>query len=403
MTIKKWLPSLASLLIANACISQGANLVTGHQSAASELQALLDEAVVEGIPGISAAIATRDGVVWRGAAGRADLKAGAPVRPDMLFGIGSITKTFIAVLILQLAEEGKLDLNATAASLLGSAVEGIPNANKATIAHLLNHTSGIPSWEDDPAWIRDGRGDQLEVNRIWDKTATLPYIQGHAPLAAPGAEFSYANTNFTLLGMIIEKVTGKDVVDEIQRRILTPIGLKDVYLEGFEPVPDGRLPHRYHWATPAFRQNAGLNSAFPEVRPGLIDASRSNLSGEWTAGGMLATAHDLALYAAALRDGRYLTSQSMDFMTEWFPVGEGVQVGHNLYLIEYPDGPSIIGHNGDVLGFTGSMYWIEGIDAVVTVLCNVGAMHAGGVPGKAPSVAQSSAFIKLAMRVAASM
>ena len=403
MTIIRWLPSLTSLLVAYACISHNSSNVSDHQDPASELQVLLDETVAEGIPGISAAIATRDGVVWRGVAGKADLKTGAPVHPDMLFGIGSITKTFIAVVILQLVEEGQLDLNATAASLLRAAVEGIPNADKATIAQLLNHTGGIPSWEDDPAWIRDGRGDKLDVSRIWDKTATLPYIKGHAPLANPGEKFSYANTNFTLLGMIIEKLTGNDVVDEIHRRILTPIGLKNIYLEGFEPVPEDQMPHRYHWATPAFRQNAGVNAAFPEVRPGLIDASRSNLSVEWTAGGMVASAQDQALYAVALRDGRLLTSQSMEFMTEWFPVGEGVQVGHNLYLVEYPDDLTIIGHNGDVLGFSGSMYWIEGTDAAVSVVCNVGALHSGGVPGTACSVAQKREFIELVRRVAASI
>jgi D-alanyl-D-alanine carboxypeptidase len=96
----------------------------------------------------------------------------------MLFGVGSITKTFVAVVILQLAEEGRLDLNATAESLLGSAVAGVPNVATATLGQLLNHTSGVPSWEDDPAWIRDGRGDRLDVGRIWDKTATLAYIRG---------------------------------------------------------------------------------------------------------------------------------------------------------------------------------------------------------------------------------
>lgn len=401
MFIRKWLPPLACLLIARACSKQNTITDPGQQGAGYELQALLDKAVRAGIPGITAALATRNGVVWRGVAGRADLQTGEPVRPDMLFGIGSITKTFIAVIILQLIEAGRLDLNATAQSLLGGAVEGVPNADKATIAQLLNHTGGVPSWEDDPSWIRDGRGDRLDVNRVWEKTATLPYIQGHAPLAKPGEMFSYANTNFTLLGMIIEKVTGQDVVEAIHQRILMPTGLKSIFLEGFEPLPEGQLPHRYHWATPSFRQIAGVNQAFPEVRPGLIDVSRSNLSVEWTGGGMVATAQDLARYAVALRDGRLLTDQSMEYMTEWFPIEEGVQVGHNLYRIEYPDGPAIIGHNGDVLGFSGSMYWIEGRDAAISVLCNVGAMHSGSVPGKAPAVALSNEFIELALREAA--
>lgn len=380
---------------------QSGPISADHRRSQSELQILLEEATAKGIPGISAAVATREGVVWTGVAGKADLQTGAPVRPDMLFGIGSITKTFVMVVILQLAEEGRLDLSATAASLLGAVVEDIPNADKATIAQLLNHTGGVPSWEDDPAWIRDGRGATLDVSRIWAKTDTLRYIKGHAPLDAPGVRFSYANTDFTLLGLIVEKVTGHEVVSEIHRRILGPLGLKDIHLEGFESVPQGRLPHRYHWATPDFRKNAGVNAAFPEVRPGLIDVSRSNLSVEWTAGGMVATARDLALYGVALRDGRLLKPQSMKFMTEWVPAGDGMYVGHNVFRFDYAGGLTLIGHAGNVLGFTGCLYWIEGGDAVVTVVCNVGSMHSGGVPGVAYIVGMRREFIEAAMRVAA--
>jgi D-alanyl-D-alanine carboxypeptidase len=330
----------------------------------------------------------------------ADLEPGTPVQADMLFGIGSITKTFVAVVILQLAEEGRLDLNATVGSLLGTAVEDIPNAQRATVAQLLNHTGGIPSWEDDPDWIRDGRGATLDVDHLWGKTETLDYIVGHEPLDEPGVAYSYANTNFTLLGMIIEKVTGAEAVNEIHRRILEPLDLSDIHLEGFEPVPAGQLPHRYHWATPTFREAAGVNPAFTEVRPNLIDVTASNLSVEWTAGGMVASARDLALYAVALRDGRLLGPESMAFMFDWFPAGDGVQVGHNLFRTQYPGGPTLIGHSGSVLGFTGSLYWVEGADVVVAVVTNVGTMHSGRVPGSAGSVARSRDFIEAAMRVA---
>ena len=408
----QWVPAVAALMVVSGCTTRTAERPSDRRAAEMELQALLDKAVANGIPGISAAVATRDSVVWTGVAGKADLVTGAPVRPEMLFGVGSITKTFAAVVILQLAAEGRLDLNATAASLLGPAVAGIPNADKATIAQLLNHTGGVPSWEDDPAWIHEGRGDRLDPSRIWGQAATLPYIKGHAPLAPPGEKFSYANTNFTLLGMVIEKVTGNPAVDEIHRRILTPLGLKDIHLEGFEPVPAAQLPHRYHWATPTFRQEAGVNAAFPEVRPGLIDASRSNLSVEWTAGGMVATARDLARYAMALRDGRLLKPESMKFMTEWFPAGDGEQVGHNVFRTVYPGGVAVIGHDGDVLGFTGSFYWVEGADVVVAVVSNVGSMHStsagtgaaepGKVPGTAYTVAKDKRFIDLATKVATS-
>jgi D-alanyl-D-alanine carboxypeptidase len=390
---------VAILLLAFSCTQrtpqEGLRL-----GASEELQSLLEEGVASGIPGIAAAVATGEGVVWSGVAGMADLEAGTSVRSDMLFGIGSITKTFVAVVVLQLAEEGRLDLTATAGSILGSAVDGIPNADEATVAQLLNHTGGIPSWEDDPAWIRDGRGATLDVGRRWGKAETLSYIVGHGPLAAPGEAYSYANTNFTLLGMIIEEVTGREAVDEIHRRILDPLGLQDIYLEGFEPVPAEQLPHRYHWATPAFRESAGVNAAFPEVGGALIDASTSNLSVEWTAGGMVASARDLALYVVALRDGVLLEPESMEFMLDWFPVREGVQVGHNVFRYEYPEDLVLIGHGGSVLGFTASIYWVEDADVAVAVVANVGTMHSGRVPASAGTVARDQAFIRQAMMVA---
>jgi D-alanyl-D-alanine carboxypeptidase len=366
---------------------------------AIHLQAFLDDGVSLGIPGISAAVATRDGVVWMGTAGAANVQTGEPVRADMLFGIGSITKTFLAVVTLQLVEEERVHFDDTAASVLGDVVWGIANAEHATIAQLLNHTSGVPSWEDDPNWIRDGRGALLDVDRMWGKSDTLAYIKGHPPVAAPGKTYNYSNTNYTLLGLIIEKVTGAAAVGEIRKRILKPLGLKDIYLEGFEPVPQDRLSHRYHWATPDFRRDAGVNKAFTELNPMLIDASRSNLSVEWTAGGMVATARDLALYGVALRDGELLTPQSMRFLTQWFPAGETIQVGHNVFREEYPDGFALIGHNGAVLGFSATLYWIEGADAVVAAMCNVGVTHSGERSKGLNSVVKKKEFLEAVLKL----
>jgi D-serine dehydratase len=366
---------------------------------AIHLQTLLDEGVSQGIPGVSAAVATRDGVVWAGTAGAADVQTGELVRADMLFGIGSITKTFIAVVILQLVEEGRVHLDDTVAGVLGDVVRGVANAEHATITQLLNHTSGVPSWEDDSAWIRDGRGISLEVERLWGKSDTLEYIKGLPPVETCGAKYAYSNTNYTLLGLIIERITGLDAVIEIDERILKPLGLQDIYLEGFEPVPQERLSHRYHGATADFQRDAGVNAAFTEVRPELIDASRSNLSVEWTAGGMVATARDLALYGAALRDGKLLAPQSMRLLTQWVPAGETIQVGHNVFREEHPGGFALIGHNGGVLGFSATLYWIESADAVVAALCNVGVMHSGAGPKGLNSVVKTREFLETVLQL----
>jgi D-alanyl-D-alanine carboxypeptidase len=366
----------------------------------ANLETVLDAALAKGIPGISAAVATSRGVVWAGTAGVADVQSGEPLRADMLLGIGSITKTFVAVVILQMVEEGRLRLTDTAAAILGSVVKGVPNADQATVQQLLNHTGGVTSWEDDPVWIREGRGASLTVERVWGKEDPLAYVKGHAPLAAPGAKFAYSNTGYTLLGLILERVADADAVSEIRRRILDPLELQDIYLEGFEPVPLHRLPRRYHWATAEFHRAAGVHTSFPEVRPGLIDASSPNLSVEWTAGGMLATARDLVRYGVGLRNGRLLNPASMALMTSWLPVGNGIHIGHNLFRKEYPGGLAVIGHDGGVLGFSASLYWIEGADAVVAVLCNVGSMHSGEVAGTPRLIGKEPELIQAALRIA---
>ena len=107
------------------------------QIVASELQMLLDEAAAEGIPGLSAAVATTAGVMWSGTAGYANIETRTLIRPDTLFGIGSITKTLVAVVALQLLEEARLHLQDTVTSILGSAVAGTANADKANLAQLL--------------------------------------------------------------------------------------------------------------------------------------------------------------------------------------------------------------------------------------------------------------------------
>lgn len=232
------------------------------------LHASLDDAIARGAPGLSVAIGTRDGVVWTGVAGNADVSKHVPVRRDDAFGIGSITKVFVAVVALQLVEEGKLSLDATPASVLGGqAVRGIANADSATVEQLLAHTSGIASWEDDPNWIRAGRGEAVVPAHRWPRTGALDYIRGKPATGAPGAAFSYSNTNFTLLGMMIEAVTRHSAATEIRTRILRPLGLRDSWLEGFE-APRGPIARRYHYATATFRKDAGISPAFPEMRPG---------------------------------------------------------------------------------------------------------------------------------------
>lgn len=339
-------------------------------------------------------------MIWTGTAGAADLTTGRPLHEANLIGVGSITKTFVAVVVLQLSDEGKLSLQRTVQEVLGAAaVRNIPNAGRITLAQLLSHTGGVPSWEDDSLWIRQGRGQELEVRRRWGKTETLAYVRGGA-LSEPGREFHYANTNYTLLGLVVEKVTGHDITQELRTRIFQPLGLRDTFLEGFEAEPTDRLARRYQFATPTFRRTAGVAAGFPEVQPNLLDVSAANLSVEWTAGGLVTTARDLATFAVGLRDGRLLRPASHALLQAWAPAGAGWQVGHGLFRDQRFGGRACIGHDGGVLGCTASFFWVEGTDAVVVLLTNVGVMHAGNVPVNILRAAKGSAFTEQAITFA---
>src|SRR5262249_33668798 len=144
--------------------------------------------------------------------------------------------------------------------------DGIANAGTARLEQLLNHTSGIPSWEDDAAWIRAGRGVNQSPKRSWAATDTLAYIQNKPALFPPGSAYSYSNTNYTLLGLAIEHAAGASLTNLMKARILRPLGLQHTYLEGFGQ-PDQSTPtaHRYHFNTPGFENKAGISPYFHRV------------------------------------------------------------------------------------------------------------------------------------------
>lgn len=364
----------------------------------AQLQAMLQQTVDSGSPGLSAAVADCRGVLWTGVAGLADIATGRPIDKGNLFGIGSITKVFVAVTVLQLVEEGRLKLTDTPATILGEkAVEGIANARSATVADLLGHRAGVPSWENDPHWIRKGRGADIRPNHIWGKTEALDYIRGEPATGPAGRSFAYSNSGYTLLGQIIEKATGNTAEAEIRRRVLAPLGLADTYMEGFEAGQGARVPQRYQFVTPKFLADAGLAPGFTQVRPSLVDTGDTNLSDEWVAGGLVSSPRDLTLFARALSRGHLLKPESLAFMEQWGPAFKRMDYGHGLFLIHAGEIP-LIGHTGGVLGFSAVLWWSASGNAIVAVLGNGSGMHAGPTPRKAATLGLDPKFIDLSIR-----
>jgi len=382
------------VLRAVAFISMLALLHTGIvsetvvQRAKSGDERVLEQALVVGaamgIPGISVAIGIGDSIAWAGTTGFNDVLRRIPVHVNDRFGVGSITKTFVATVILQLVEEGKLDLDKTPQDYLDlKIIREVPNTDTATLRHLLNHQSGIPTWEFQKDWIRKGRGDQMKLGYVWGKAETLEYCTGDILPATnqPGQRYSYSNTNYTILGLIIEAVTGNKAAAEIRSRLLEPLGLKNTFLESFEDIPGGYV-HHYHYATPDFQEVAGVHRGFSEVRPYLVESTAGNLSPEWTAGGIVTSASDLVRWAQALRDGEMLTPEmhreALTYYAPHEPRGgrrrymQGISRTERFYK-DY----TALGHGGGTLGFSAGMYWLEDTDIVIVLLTNVGQMHSG--------------------------
>ena len=371
-------------------VVNGTVLAAPQQATQRDDRVLRDALVIGitmGIPGLSVAIGTGDTLTWVGTAGYSDLQDRTPVQARDRFGVGSITKTFVARVILQLVEEGKLDLEKTPADYLDlDIIRRIPNTDRATLRHLLNHQSGIPTWEFQEDWIRRGRGKEMDLGHTWGKTETLEYCTADLlpSTNAPGQRYSYSNTNYTILGLIIEDVTGNDLSREIRRRILEPLGLRDTFLESFEEVPGGYVGH-YHYATPQFQEVAGVPPGFPEIRPFLVESTAGNLSPEWAAGGIVSSAGDLVRWARAIRDGELLGTGMQQEVFTYHPPEEGGGRGFRYlqgiaWTEDFYRGVAAYGHSGGTLGFTAYMYWLDGTDVIVVMLANVGGMHSGLSP-----------------------
>ena len=212
----------------------------------------------------------------------------------------------------------------------------------------------------------------------------MPGVSLLPPTNAPGERYSYSNTNYTILGLVIEAVTGNDAAAEIRTRVLEPLGMENTFLESFEEVPGGYVNH-YHYATETFREVAGVHAGFPEIRPGIVESTAGNLSPEWTAGGIVSSASDLVRWARAIRDGELVSPQmNAEAFTYYQPEDETGRRSRYMQGISWSPGFyedfAAFGHSGGTLGFTAYMYWLEDTDIILVMLTNIGGMHSALSP-----------------------
>jgi D-alanyl-D-alanine carboxypeptidase len=363
-----------------------------------KLQNLIAQMTPQMFPGLTIAIGKDDKILWQGTAGYADAKNNIRIDEDTAFGIGSITKVFVAVLILQLTEEGYLTLDLPISNFLDkSTLARIANAESVTIRHLLSHYSGIPSWENQPSWVVEARGKSVQPVKIWMPHENLDYIRGKKALCLPGDEFHYSNSNFTLLGLIIEKTTSCKLEEELQRRIFHPLLLKNTALETKPELTNRNISEKFHRLDADFKRNAGISHYFKFEKNNILDVSATNLSVEWAAGGIVSTSKDIIKFILALKNGKLLNPQSMQEMQRWAPA-DNIQMGLSLFRTDTNYGVTI-GHGGNVLGYSACAWWYENIDCAVAILTNVGSMHACPEANSASKIFKKSKIGKLAQEL----
>ncbi|MFG3283226.1 serine hydrolase domain-containing protein [Streptomyces sp. NPDC048111] len=310
----------------------------------------LDGVVRDGPPG-GVVFAEQGHDVWAGRAGVADLATGRPGRVDDRFRVGSITKTFVATVMLQLEAERKLSLDDTVDHWLPGLVEGHGHDGaKVTLRQLLNHTSGIYSYTDDAGFKhKEFSTDFLRYRYdTWTPRQLVRLAMNHPPVFEPtgeGDNWSYSDTNYVLAGMVVQAATGNSYAREIERRILRPLHMDSTTLPGTGarvPGPAGRAYSKLTGELAGPGEPAGATYDVTELNPSLAGA----------AGEMISTSRDLNRFYRALLSGRLLRERQQKELTATVPVpgAPGVSYGLGLMKMTLSCGVEIWGHNGAIQG-----------------------------------------------------
>jgi D-alanyl-D-alanine carboxypeptidase len=294
-------------------------------------------------PGATVLVEKDGATLLRKGYGMANLELGVPLRPEMVFRVGSITKQFTAVAILQLAAQGKLALDDDITRYLPD----LPTQGRTiTLENLLTQTSGIKSYTSLDRWRARMRED-ISVAQMVDLLKNEPLD------FAPGEKWLYSNSGYFLLGAVIEKVTGKPYAQYLAESLLAPLGLAHTSCDEDGPLVPGRVAG--YEGTPGRYQNA----AYLSMTHGL------------GAGALISNVDDLARWARALTSGALLRPDLFTRMTTSYHLKDGRPTGYGYGLVLWSyGGHRVIEHNGGINGFAAELLLLPDDHATVVVLSN---------------------------------
>ncbi|MFJ9777081.1 serine hydrolase domain-containing protein [Kitasatospora sp. NPDC101157] len=327
----------------------------------SRLRHDADAITALGVTGVQARLVTPDGRTVTATSGVADLTTRRPVPADGHFRIASVTKAFVATVVLQLVGEGRLSLEDPVERWLPGVVSGNGNDGRAiTVRQLLQHTSGIHDDYPDHTSAEDFRQHRYDTST---PEQTVARAMSHRPDFEPDKEWRYSNTGYVLLGMIIERVTGHPWHAEVRDRIVRPVGLDHTSWPGTSPT----LPRPHARTYQAFRADEPLVDVTEQVGPGI--------NGE---AGLVSTTADLDRFFRALLGGRLLPTAQLARMketraaTEFDPLMPGVTDGLGLFARPLTCGGAYWGHEGGDAGWiTASGVTADGRRSVTVSLSGV--------------------------------
>jgi D-alanyl-D-alanine carboxypeptidase len=334
--------ALSAGTAALAPAAQAAEPRHGHEATRTALRALVEKG---GLPGAAATVRDARGS-WFGQSGHADTGTGRKRSAGEHFRGASITKTFVATVLLQLEAEGRLDLDDTVEHWLPGLVHGNGyDGSKVTLRQLLNHTSGIANYTDDADFIHDSAGPGFPEHRYdtHQPEELVAIALKRPPQPGPEGEPSYSNTNFVLAGMVIEKATGHSYAQEITRRVIRPLKLRGTSFPG--TAPKMPKPHpvgysRLHQDTPGAE---------------IHDATEQNMTWLGAAGDVISTGGDLNRFQRALVKGDVLPPRQMKEMFDEVPAGHGIGYGLGVEFAQLSCGVKVVGKSGRTNGSLSAM------------------------------------------------
>jgi D-alanyl-D-alanine carboxypeptidase len=319
----------------------------------------LDDAVREvlaeaKVPGVMVALSAPGKGEYVRAFGVADKATGAPMATDMNMRIGSETKTFTVTAVLQLVDQGKIGLDDPIGKYLG----GVPNGDRITLRQLAEMRSGLASYSENPAFFKALTTDP---RRPFTPQELLDYaFKGQKPvLSEPGEKFFYCNTNLILLGLLVEKITGEDLADYINDKVVKPAGLHHTLFPEGNEFPE---PHAHGYTN---------QTATGKVE----DATDWNPSWGWAAGAMSSDLADLRSWAKTLATGTLLTPQTQAERLKVIDALPGAGYGLGIFNIQ-----GWIGHNGSLPGYEALSVYLPESQATLVVLLNTDIIAEGEEP-----------------------